>query len=178
MQSLLQHIDSFTERSGALLAWLSLFMAVLVGGIVVMRYGFNAGSVASQELVTYFHATLFTLGAAYALKTGAHVRVDIFYRHFSPRTQAWVNALGGIVFLVPVCLFTVGVSWQYVAEAWAIREVSAEAGGIPAIFLLKTLIPLFALNLLLQGVAETLRNTLSPGLPGFRWLSSSPCCCS
>ncbi len=160
MHSLLHHIDSFTERSGSLLAWLALLMALLTGAIVVMRYGFNAGSIASQELVTYFHATLFTVGAAFALKRGAHVRVDIFYRHYSARTQAWVNALGGVVFLLPLCLFTVVISWQFVSEAWSIREASAEAGGMPAVFLLKTLIPLFAVNLLLQGLAETIRNTL------------------
>jgi TRAP-type mannitol/chloroaromatic compound transport system permease small subunit len=100
------------------------------------------------------------LGAAYALKRGAHVRVDIFYRRFSPRTRAWVDALGGIVFLMPFCLFVLGVSWQFVTESWAIREISSEPGGIPAVYLLKTLIPLMAINLLLQGIAETLRNAL------------------
>jgi TRAP-type mannitol/chloroaromatic compound transport system permease small subunit len=100
------------------------------------------------------------LGAAYALKHGAHVRVDIFYRNFSPRAQAWVDSLGGIVFLMPLCVFIGGASWRYVAESWAIMESSPEPGGIPAVFLLKTLIPLMALNLLMQGLAETLRAAL------------------
>ena len=99
-------------------------------------------------------------GAAYTLKTEGHVRVDIFYQRFSTRTRAWVNSLGGIVFLLPLCLFILGVSWNYVAESWAIRETSPEPGGIPAVFLLKTLLPVMALNLLLQGTAETLRNAL------------------
>ena len=85
-------------------------------------------------------------------------RSDIFYRRFSPRTRAWINSLGTLVFLLPLAVFIVGVSWEFVANSWAIREVSAEPGGIPAVFLLKTLIPLMALNLLLQGVAELLRN--------------------
>ena len=106
------------------------------------------------------HGCLFLLGATYALKHDAHVRVDIFYRHFSPRTRAWINALGGIVLLLPVCLFILGVTWGYVAESWAIRETSPDPGGIPAVFLLKTMMPLMALNLILQGMAEIVRNTL------------------
>ena len=160
LRSFVQFIDAFTDRCGRALAWLVLLMAVLTAAIVVMRYGFNTGSILAQELVTYMHGSLFMLGAAYALKQGAHVRVDIFYSKFSPRTQAWVNSLGGIVFLLPLCVFIGGVSLNYVAESWLIMESSPEPGGIPAVFLLKTLIPLMALNLLLQGLSETLRAAL------------------
>lgn len=160
LRALVRSIDRFTDASGKLLAWLALGMALLTAVIVIMRYGFNSNSIFAQELVTYMHASLFMLGAAYALKVGAHVRVDIFYRNFSDRGKAWVNSLGGIVFLVPVCLFILVSSWDFVTEAWAIRETSSEPGGIPAVYLLKTLIPLMALNLLLQGVAETLRSAL------------------
>ena len=160
LRAVVHTIDRITDVSGRLLAWFALAMGALTALIVVMRYGFNFNSIFVQELVTYLHGCLFMLGAAYALKNGAHVRVDIFYRNFSPRTQAWVNALGGIVFLIPFCLFVAGVSWQFVAESWAIREISSEPGGIPAVFLLKTLVPAMALNLLLQGLAETLRSAL------------------
>ena len=74
--------------------------------------------------------------------------------------QAAFMGLGGIVFLLPLCIFIGGVSWSYVSESWAIMEASPEPGGIPAVFLLKTLMPLMALNLLLQGLAETLRSAL------------------
>ncbi len=160
LRSVVHFIDAFTDRSGRLLAWLALLMALLTAAIVVMRYGFNTGSILAQELVTYMHGSLFMLGAAFALKQGAHVRVDIFYRNFSPRAQAWINSLGGIVFLLPLCIFIGAVSWSYVSESWAIMETSPEPGGIPAVFLLKTLIPLMALNLALQGLAETLRAAL------------------
>jgi TRAP-type mannitol/chloroaromatic compound transport system permease small subunit len=160
MRALLQHIDAFTNHSGRLLAWLALFMALITTLVVCLRYGFNIGSIAAQESVTYMHGSLFMLGAAFALKTGAHVRVDIFYRNFSPRGQAWVNSLGGIIFLMPLCLFILGISINYVAESWAIRESSPEPGGIPAVFLLKTLLPLMAINLMLQGLAEILRSAL------------------
>ena len=160
LRTFVHTLDTVTDISGRLLAWLALAMALLVAVIVVLRYGFDFNSILLQETVTYMHGSLFLLGAAYALKQGAHVRVDIFYRSFGPRGQAWVNSLGGVVFLLPLCLFIVGSSWNYVTESWAIRETSPEPGGIPAVFLLKSLIPLMALNLLLQGVAEILRNTL------------------
>ena len=161
MRSLVHYIDTFTDYSGRLLAWLAVFMAIVTTAVVVLRYGFNIGSIAAQEAVTYMHGSLFMLGIGYALKVGAHVRVDIFYRTFSTRQRAWVNSLGGIIFLLPLCLFICAVSFSYVAESWSIREISPEPGGIPAVFLLKTLLPLMAINLLLQGIAETLRNTLT-----------------
>jgi TRAP-type mannitol/chloroaromatic compound transport system permease small subunit len=160
LHSFVRLIDTFTDISGRLLAWLGLFMALLTALIVLLRYGFNMGSITSQEAVIYMHGCLFMLGAAYALKTGSHVRVDIFYQHMGQRSRAWVNSLGGIIFLIPLCLFICGVSWNYVAESWAIRETSPEPGGIPAVFLLKALLPVMAINLLLQGIAETLRSTL------------------
>jgi TRAP-type mannitol/chloroaromatic compound transport system permease small subunit len=157
---LVHWIDSFTDWTGRRLAWLAAAMALLTAAVVLLRYGFGLGSIAAQEAVTYLHATLFMLGAAYALKSGAHVRVDIFYRDFGPRTRAWVDSLGAIVFLLPLCAVIFLLSDDYVARAWSIRESSADSGGIPAVFLLKTLLPLMALNLALQGIAEILRNAL------------------
>jgi TRAP-type mannitol/chloroaromatic compound transport system permease small subunit len=161
LRALVHYIDTFTEHSGRLLAWLVVIMALLTTVIVIMRYGFNAGSMMGQEAVIYMHGSLFMLGSAYALKSGAHVRVDIFYRNFSPRAQAWVNSLGGIVFLMPLCAFIGFSSWNYVSESWIVRETSSQPGGIPAVFLLKSIIPLMAFNLFLQGFAETLRSAIS-----------------
>ena len=153
-------IDRLTDRLGRALAWLCLAMALVTGAIVLLRYGFGIGSIALQESVTYMHAAMFTLGAAYTLKRNGHVRVDIFYRRFSARGRAWVNSLGTVVFLLPFSLFLFAVSWQFVAGSWAVREGSPNPGGIHAVFLLKALLPLLALNLLLQGSAELLRNGL------------------
>jgi len=160
LHACVRYIDSFTDHCGRWLAWLGLGMALLTAFIVVLRYGFNIGSILAQEAVIYMHGCLFLLGAAYALKTGAHVRVDIFYRTFDARVQAWIDSLGSIVFLLPLCVFIFVSSLDYVHESWVMRESSAEPGGIPAVFLLKTLIPLTAANLALQGVAEVLRNAL------------------
>jgi TRAP-type mannitol/chloroaromatic compound transport system permease small subunit len=161
LRALVHYIDTFTEHSGRLLAWLVVAMALLTTVIVIMRYGFNTGSMMGQEAVIYMHGSLFMLGSAYALKSGAHVRVDIFYRNFSPRAQAWVNSLGGIVFLMPLCAFIGFSSWNYVSESWIVRETSSQPGGIPAVYLLKSIIPLMAFNLFLQGLAETLRSAIS-----------------
>lgn len=156
--SLVQLIDQFTDVTGRLLAWCTLAMAVLTSSVVILRYGFSTGSIAMQEAITYLHGSLFMLGVAYALKSGAHVRVDIFYRDFTPRRKAWVNALGGIIFLLPLCAFITLISWGYVADAWRIRESSPEPGGIPYLYLLKTLLPLMAINLALAGIADVMRN--------------------
>jgi len=160
LHACVKYIDAFTDCCGRLLSWLLLAMALLTTLVVVLRYGFSVGSILTQETVVYMHGSVFLLGAAYALKTGAHVRVDIFSRQFSKRTSAWIDSLGGIVFLLPLCAFIVASSWSYAAESWAMRETSAEPGGIPAVFLLKSLIPLMAINLALQGLAEVLRNAL------------------
>lgn len=158
LQLVVNSIDRFTEACGRLLAWLLLAMALLTTAVVVLRYGFNIGSIMAQEAITYLHGCVFMLAAGYALKHDSHVRVDIFYRQFSRRGQAWVNSLGATVLLLPLCGFILVISLDYVTASWIIRESSPEPGGIPAVFLLKTLLPLLALNLLLQGLAETLRN--------------------
>jgi len=151
-------IDQFTDTCGKLLAWLCLLMVVVSCLVVFLRYGFGFGSIAAQESVTYMHAVVFMLGAGYTLKQGGHVRVDIFYRDMQPRSRAWVNCIGGILFLLPFCIFVVMVSASFVTESWAMREGSPDPGGIHGVFLLKTLIPLMAFNLILQGSAEVLRN--------------------
>lgn len=160
IQTFIAIVDRFTESFGRLLAWLVLLMMLAMAAVVVLRYGLEIGSIALQESITYMHACLFMLGLAYTLKHNGHVRVDIFYQHFSPRQRAWVNSLGGIIFLLPLCLFIVGISWDFVSQSWAVHEVSAEPGGIPAVFLLKTLLPIMAINLSVQGLTEVLRSTL------------------
>lgn len=158
MNILLNGIDGFTRLTGRLLSWLILVMMLVLFAVVVLRYGLDSGAVFMQESVTYLHATIFMLGAAYTLQQGGHVRVDIFYRNFSPRTQAWINSLGGIIFLLPICCYIGFISWDFVEQSWLIKEVSSEPGGVPAVFLLKTLIPLMAINLGLQAIAEIIRN--------------------
>lgn len=160
MRATLRLLDAFTEAFGRTLAWCIPVMMLTTAAIVLMRYGFGHSLTAMQESVTYLHGSVFMLGAAYALKHGAHVRVDIFYQRFSRRSRAWIDSLGTLIFLLPLCGLILISSWEFSAKAWEIREASVEPGGIPAVFLLKSLVPLMAINLGLQGVAELLRNAL------------------
>jgi TRAP-type mannitol/chloroaromatic compound transport system permease small subunit len=134
-------------------------MVVLTFATVLLRYGLNLGWIWLQESVTYLHAMVFMLAAAWAMQTDEHVRVDIFYREHTPRQKAIVNLLGTLFFLVPVCVFILLVSWKYVAVSWAVLESSREAGGLPLVYLQKTLILVLPVLLLLQAVA-TIRNTI------------------
>ena len=105
----------------------------------------------------YLHAAIFMLGAAVALQADQHVRVDIFYRRFSARQQAWVNGLGHVVFTLPLCGLIGWGSWDYVIASWTAKEASPEPGGLPFVYLLKTLIPVMAGVLALQALAQIAR---------------------
>jgi len=153
-------LDLVNAWVGRLVAWLAVAMVLVTFLVVVLRYGFDQGSIALQESVTYMHAMLFMLAAAYTLQRDGHVRVDIFYQGFSRRGRAWVDLLGTLVLLIPVCLFILASSWGYVTESWAVHEGSREAGGLPYVYWLKTLMVLMPLLLLLQGVVWLLRNAL------------------
>ena len=160
LQNIASKLDFIAETTGRLIAWLTLGMVIITFTVVVMRYLFNTGSIALQESISYLHACVFMLGAAFTLKQGGHVRVDIFYQKFSPLTRAWVDLLGTLLLLFPVCGFIFFSSLDYVAASWAIHEGSREAGGLDGVFLLKTLIPLTAVLLMLQGCSIVLHNLL------------------
>jgi TRAP-type mannitol/chloroaromatic compound transport system permease small subunit len=151
-------IDSMNAFLCRLVSWFTLFMVLLTLLIVVLRYGFNLGWIAMQESVMYLHGMVFLLGAAHTLRVNGHVRVDIFYRRFSPKKQAKVDIFGSLFLLMPVNIFIFIVSFDYVMRAWRVMEASQEAGGIPGVFLLKSLILLFSFTMLLQGIAEVIRN--------------------
>ena len=153
-------IDSFTLRMGRAIAWLLVLLVFTQGLVVLLRYGFGWGSIALQESVTYLHAVCFMLGAAFTLQVDRHVRVDVLYRSMSAKQQAIINAVGSVLFLLPVCIFMLWTSYEYVIQAWVIKERSADSGGLPIVYLLKTLIPLLAVSLLIQACAEIGRSIL------------------
>jgi TRAP-type mannitol/chloroaromatic compound transport system permease small subunit len=155
-----QTIDTITELLGKVIAWLTLLMVLLTFSIVVLRYGFNLGWIGMQESVLYFHGIVFMLGAAYTLKHDGHVRVDIFYQKYSPKQKALLNLFGSVILLLPVCIFIFFISLDYVLSSWSIMESSPEAGGLPLVYLNKSLILLLAITLSLQGLAEIVRNIL------------------
>lgn len=157
MKQLITLINTLNDKVGQGIAWLTLGMVMVTFIVVVLRYVFNFGSIALQESVIYMHALVFMLGAAYTLRQDGHVRVDIFYRHMSLRKKAIVDLFGNLFFLIPVCMFIVYSSWEYVSESWNLKEGSREAGGLPWIYLLKTAIPIMAILLILQGVGNILQ---------------------
>ncbi len=154
-------IDALNEWVGRTIAWLTLAMVIVTLLVVIMRYGFDFGRIAMQESIIYMHALLFMGAAAYTLKHEAHVRVDIFYQRFSPRTRHWVDIIGTVFLLFPVCGFILWSSTEYVINAWQLMEGSREAGGLPLVYLLKSYIPLLAILLLLQGVSMLCRKVIA-----------------
>ncbi len=157
MQSLANKLESFIAFTGRTVSWLSLLMVLVTFVVVIMRYLFDAGSIAMQESVAYMHAVLFLVGAAWTLQQDAHVRVDIFYSRWSPRAQAWVDLFGTLLLLLPVMLFISYISWQYIADSWRVHEGSREAGGLPGVYILKSFILVMTTLLVLQAVANLLK---------------------
>jgi len=153
-------IDRATAAIGRAAAWCCLFMVLAEFAVVVMRYALGIGSIRLQEAVLYAHAALFMLAAAWTLQIDGHVRVDIFYAQATPRTRALIDLAGAVVFLLPVAIVLGVLSTPYVARSWAIFEGSREASGLPLVYLLKTLIPVFAVLLGLQGIAQAIRAAL------------------
>ncbi len=150
-------IDRFNTAIGRAVAWLALVIVILQFALVLARYLFGLGSIWLTESVIYGHATLFLLAAAWTLRAGGHVRVDVFYADASPRTQAKIDLAGAVLLLLPFALTLVWLSLPYAARSWAILERSQESSGLPLVFALKTLIPLFAALMTLQGIAQAIR---------------------
>lgn len=137
--------------SGRSVAWLTLAMVLLTFTIVILRYGFSLGWIWLQESLTYLHVTVFVVAAAWTLQLDGHVRVDIFYSEISERKRAIIDLAGSLLFLVPFCVFMLIIAWPYVAYSWKLMESSREAGGLPMLFLLKSLILMMPALLLGQA---------------------------
>jgi TRAP-type mannitol/chloroaromatic compound transport system permease small subunit len=156
----IRSLEALSDWVGRGAAWLTLAMVLVTFLVVLLRYAFDLGWIAMQESVTYMHGLVFMLGAAYTLRHDGHVRVDIFYRKLSERGRCWVDLMGSLLLLIPTCLFIAGMSWDYVSVSWQVHEGSREAGGLPGVFLLKTLLLVMPALLLVQALAGVLRNLL------------------
>lgn len=153
-------LDRLSAQLGKASAWLTLLMVLVTVVVVIMRYVFDAGLIWLQESVVWMHAFVFMVGAAYTLQQEEHVRVDIFYRRMSPERRAWVDLIGVVVFLIPLCLFLGFKAWDFVAVSWKLKEASRESGGLPypLIPMLKSILLVMPLTLGLQGIALLLRS--------------------
>ncbi len=154
-------VDGLNERVGRAVSWLTLAMVLVTFFVAVMRYGFAWGRVWIQESYVWMHGLVFMLGAGYTLLHQGHVRVDVLYRGASLRFRAWVDLLGSLLLALPMTVTVLVVSWPYVLESWLKLESSREAGGLPGLFLLKTVLLLFALLVGLQALALAARAWLA-----------------
>lgn len=160
VQKFSEFISDLSDSLGRAVSWLTLAMVVLVFVIIVLRKVFGLGWIWMQESVTWMHAVIFMLAAAYTLKADEHVRVDIFYSRLSSRGKALVNLGGSLFLLLPLCVFITWSSWDYVAESWRVKESSWQSGGLPTLYLLKSIIPITAILLALQGITKSLADYL------------------
>lgn len=153
--------NKLNEWVGSGVSWLTTILVIVVCYDVFTRYLLNNSLVAVQELQWHLFALIFLLGAAYSLKHDKHVRVDVFYSRFSPRTKAWVNLVGSVVFLMPFCVMVIWSSLNFAANAYHIGEISPDPGGLPARWVLKTAIPVGFVLILIQCLALTFQSVLT-----------------
>ena len=157
MTAIADRIDRLTGAVGRAVAWLALAIVLVQFAVVIMRYALGIGSIWLQESILYAHATLFLLAAAWTLRDGGHVRIDIFYADATPRAKALVDLLGALLLLLPFMGVLAWYAWPYVVRSWVILERSQEVSGLPFVYLLKSLLLLFALTMALQGISQAIR---------------------
>lgn len=149
-------IDALNERTGWLVMWLVLITTLIATGNALAKYLLGEGSNAWLEAQWYGFGAMFLLGAGYTLRHNGHVRIDIFYQRLSPKGQAWIDLLGGVLFLLPVVGLLTWLSWPLLVESLRINEMSPDAGGL-ARWPIKLLLPLGFGLLLLQGISEIIK---------------------
>jgi TRAP-type mannitol/chloroaromatic compound transport system permease small subunit len=154
---LADRIDRLTSGIGRVAAWLILVVVLLEFTLVLARYLFGLGSIWLSETVIYAHAAVFMLAAAWTLRVEGHVRVDVFYAEASARTKALIDLVGAVLLMLPFMLVLLWLAVPYAARSWMILERSQETSGLPLVFVLKTLIPVFAVLMALQGLAQAIR---------------------
>ncbi|MPZ56535.1 MAG: TRAP transporter small permease subunit [Rhizobiales bacterium] len=157
LDQIADRIDRLTGAVGRAVAWLALTLVLVQFAVVILRYVLGIGSIWLQETVLYGHAVLFMLAAAWTLRDDGHVRIDILYGDATTRTKALVDLFGALLLLLPFMAVLAWYAWPYVTRSWAIHERSREVSGLPFVYLLKSLIPLFALLMALQGIAQAIR---------------------
>ena len=149
-------IDRFVDAVGRLTAWSSFALALVMAGNVLLRYGFNTGSIWSQELEWHLMSPICLFGMSYALRHGEHVRVDVLFASFSQRNKYLVEIISAVLAMA-ISLIIIKLSWAYVMQSWSIGEGTANPGGISARYLLKALIPIGFALLFLQSLAQAIQ---------------------
>ncbi len=158
MQKIIDILDAIGEKVGTVVSWVPVVLALAIGIDVIIRYIFQFTYVWIIEVEIYLFGILFLLGSGYTFKYDKHVRVDIFYNRLSNKGKAWIDLLGGIFLLIPWCYVVIVSSWYYGLFSFMIGESSPQAGGLPALYVLKFCITLGFVFLLIQGISQVLKS--------------------
>jgi TRAP-type mannitol/chloroaromatic compound transport system permease small subunit len=149
-------LDRMVARIGRVTSWLTLLLVILVAGDVLFRYVWHVSSVSEQEFEWHVLAVIALFGASYTLQQGEHVRVDVFYQHYSLRLKRWMDIILPAFVVVPTMLFITWLSLDFVRMSWELSEASPDPGGLPARYLIKAFVPLGFFLVAVQGIAMTL----------------------
>ena len=160
IRGFIRAVDALNDWIGRTVAWLTLGCVLTCFAVVVLRYAFDAGFPWLQELYVWQHAAVFMAGAGYTMLHRGHVNVDVLYGRLGPRGQAWIDVAGTLLFLFPWLAVLASTSTPFVLSSWSVREASSTAGGMPAVYLLKSLLWVFCALLFLQGLALLARRGL------------------
>ncbi|BAK72903.1 MAG: TRAP transporter small permease subunit [Arcobacter sp.] len=150
-------LDAFIERTGQITSWLIFILVLMVSGDVLFRYFFHISSIAEQELQWHILAAIAMFGSAYTFQQGEHVRVDLFYNHYSKKVKLYMDILIPILIIIPFSLFIIYLSSEYVMQSYNTGEISPDPGGLPYRYLVKSLIPIGFILILIQGLAVLLK---------------------
>jgi TRAP-type mannitol/chloroaromatic compound transport system permease small subunit len=154
--SLARFIDKINESVGKVAVWLVLLSCMISAGNATSRYALDLSSNAWLEIQWYMFAGIVLLGAAYTLNRNEHVRVDVVYGRLRPRTQAWIDLMGMILFLMPTCVILAWMSWPFFLDAYSSGETSSNAGGLIR-WPVKIMLPIGFAMLVAQGISEIIK---------------------
>jgi TRAP-type mannitol/chloroaromatic compound transport system permease small subunit len=151
-------VDRFTDLTGMVFSWLAIPLVLAVTYEVIARYVFNAPTVWAYDVTYMTYGALFMLGAAYALRKGAHIRTDFFWEKFSTRKKGMIDSISYLLFFFPSLAMLLVISFDEAIYAWQIGETSDQTPWRPALWPFKAVIPAACLLLLVQGVSEFLKS--------------------
>ena len=149
-------VDAINEKIGVICNWLVLLACIVSGGNAMVRYAYDQSSNAWLEVQWYMFAGMVLLGGPYTLKVNEHVRVDLVYSAVSERVRIWIDILGCLLFLLPICVILVYFTWPWFVDSWRIDETSSNAGGLIR-WPVKLILPVGFSLMALQGISELIK---------------------
>jgi TRAP-type mannitol/chloroaromatic compound transport system permease small subunit len=150
-------IDRFTDLVGRATSWLALGLALVMGGNVLLRYGFSIGFIWSQELEWHIMVPICLFGMSYAMLHGEHVRVDVLFASFTERNKHLVDVITAVLCIL-FSVIVIWLAWPYVMQSWNINEGSANPGGMDYRYIIKSLIPIGFALFAAQSLSEAIKS--------------------